>query len=394
MRLVGSIDNPSLCEQFSAYLKSQKIDHRVDIVVNNDWGSNDYGTAVCQIWVINEDDTDLVINDLEEFKVNPEQEKFKTSLKPAPLFPPHVNSLKPDQILETPKTHPPLKKPPSGKITLFIIFFCALIYLWGRMTAPSIVPYPASLPGIALFSPPINQKMMYDWPKAYSILDKVVRLYGIESLSQPNKMPREEQYLIQEYLKTPYWKGFYQELLVLSGVPKEKSTLGAPMFEQIRHGEIWRLITPVFLHADIFHILFNMLWLLILGRQLEDRLGISRYILFMLIVGVISDTFQYLMSGSNFIGYSGILTGMLGYIWIRQKTAPWEGYILQPGTLLMLTVFVLAMFGLQVTSFISQILFKTTFSPNIANTAHLTGAVVGIILGKINFFAWRKPQKS
>ena len=203
-------------------------------------------------------------------------------------------------------------------------------------------------------------------------------------------MPREEKYLIQEFLSTSYWKGFYPKLLAIFGGTQESSSLEAPMFEKIRQGQIWRLITPALLHADIFHILFNMLWLFVLGQQLEERMSPFRFILFMLIVGVVSNTFQYLMSGSNFLGFSGIICGMLGYIWIRQKKAPWEGYVLQPGTLLLLTVFVLALFVIQVVAFASQIMFGTTFSPNIANTAHLIGAGTGIILGQLTYFSWRK----
>ncbi|NGX57856.1 MAG: Rhomboid protease GlpG [Chlamydiae bacterium] len=392
MRLVGTIDNPDLCERFSSYLNSQNIEHHVDLVVNEDWGSDDYGSAVCQIWVIDEEHVDQTIDDLREFKEHSDHEKFKAPQQAKSLFPPHLKSLKPDQIIE-PKKSPLLpKKESAGRITFYLIMICVLLFVWGRMTAPSFTPYLAVLPRTAIFSPPINKQLMYDWPEAYTIIDKAVRLYGVKSFSEPEKMPKEEQYLVQEFLNTPYWKGFYPKLLVFFGVSNSSTQVEAPMFEKIKQGEVWRLLTPVFLHGDIFHILFNMLWLFILGRQLEERLSLGRFILFMVIVGIISNTFQYLMSGSNFLGFSGILCGMLGFIWMRQRVAPWEGYFLQPGTLLMLTVFILAMFGLQVVAFLSQIIFKTTFSPGIANTAHLTGAAVGIILGKMNFFTWRAQR--
>ena len=81
--------------------------------------------------------------------------------------------------------------------------------------------------------------------------------------------------------------------------------------------------------------------------------------------------------------------GLAGFIWSRGKIAPWEGYPIQKSTLLFLVLFVLAMFGLQFTSFILHLFSDVNFSPNIANAAHITGAVLGALLGRLSLFSWR-----
>jgi len=392
MRLIGTIDDPKLCETFSAYLESKGIEHQIEVVVSKDWGSEKYGNAECQIWVVSEEYIDQAIDDLEEFRTHPEHEKFQVASKQS-LFPPELTTLKPDQIISSDQPPPPLmSRKKTGAITKNTIILCVILFILSMMTSQKVTSWPAIFPGIAVVSSPINKALLYDWPEAYTLTSKIVGLYGIESFENPQKMPREEKYLIQEYLKTSYWKGFYGKLQAIFGATKESPEIKAPLFEKIRQGQFWRLITPVLLHADIFHILFNMLWLYVLGIQIEDRMSAFRFILFMLIIGIVSNTFQYLMSGPNFLGFSGILCGMLGFIWIRQKQAPWEGYVLQPGTLLLLSVFILALFAIQVVAFGSQIFFGTKFTPNIANTAHLTGAATGILLGQMSYFSWQKNR--
>jgi GlpG protein len=182
----------------------------------------------------------------------------------------------------------------------------------------------------------------------------------------------------------PIWKGFYTILLDTSHAA---TLLAAPWFVKISQGEVWRLWTPCILHGGFLHILFNMLWLWLLGRQVEFKLGIGRYILGMLVIGVLSNTAQYLMSGALFLGYSGVISGLGGFIWVRQKLAPWEGYMVPKATLLFLFVFIVGMVLLQTGVFVINKFHLGDFVlGGVGNTSHVVGLLTGMLLAKIPAF--------
>src|SRR5262249_3368053 len=157
-------------------------------------------------------------------------------------------------------------------------------------------------------------------------------------------------------------------------------------------GEIWRLFSPALLHLNVFHLFFNMIWLVVLGKLIEEKIGSWRYLFFVLFVGVVSNTAQYLMSGPNFIGISGVIVGMLGFIWARQQRAAWEGYNVLPGVISFMFFFILAMLGIQVFAFIMQVLWNQSFMPAIANTAHIVGGITGYLLGCMNAFSLKTTK--
>ena len=72
-----------------------------------------------------------------------------------------------------------------------------------------------------------------------------------------------------------------------------------PLFMEIAHGQVWRLVTPIFLHFGILHIIFNMLWLHSLGNQIEQLDGWRKLALLMLSISVVSNVGQYLVSGAT-----------------------------------------------------------------------------------------------
>jgi GlpG protein len=110
----------------------------------------------------------------------------------------------------------------------------------------------------------------------------------------------------------------------------------------IASGEVWRLITPIFIHFSLLHILFNMMWMWDLGKLVETRRGAVFLASFVLIDGVVSNVAQYLMTDNPmFGGMSGVVYGLLGFVWMQGRYNPQFGYALtKPTVVMMLACFV------------------------------------------------------
>jgi rhomboid protease GluP len=88
---------------------------------------------------------------------------------------------------------------------------------------------------------------------------------------------------------------------------------GARFNEAIRMGELWRFITPVFLHGSVPHIFFNMYALLSIGTLLEKHFGHGRFALLYFLGAFSGNVFSFLLTGEN--GYSvGASTAVFGLI--------------------------------------------------------------------------------
>jgi len=144
---------------------------------------------------------------------------------------------------------------------------------------------------------------------------------------------------------------------------------------EIRHGQIWRLFTPALIHFNIMHIFFNMLWLRDLGSMIEGRQSSLHFIIIAAAVAALSDLAQYWVSGPIFGGMSGVVYGLLGYIWIRGKTDPASGLFLHRSTVTMMLIWL--------------VLCYTGLLGPVANTAHLAGLLVGAAWGYLSSLRWR-----
>lgn len=146
-----------------------------------------------------------------------------------------------------------------------------------------------------------------------------------------------------------------------------------PVAKALSRGEWWRLITPAFLHFGLFHIVFNALWLWEFGRRIELLIGSSAYLVLLSALTIGANVGQYLWSGpALFGGLSGVVYGLLGYIWIRARRAP-HPLLAMPGAIIpiMLVFLALGLFGV-IDMFIRG---------GVANGAHVAGLIIGMVYG-------------
>ena len=87
---------------------------------------------------------------------------------------------------------------------------------------------------------------------------------------------------------------------------------GARINELIRAGEVWRLITPVLLHASVPHIVFNMYALIAFGRGLERNFGHWRFLALYLLGGFAGNVLSFLLSSGYSVGASTAVFGLVG----------------------------------------------------------------------------------
>lgn len=138
---------------------------------------------------------------------------------------------------------------------------------------------------------------------------------------------------------------------------------------EVRKGELWRLISPIFVHGDPLHLLMNMLLFAQLASAIELRYDWNRLLVLVLSVAVFSNLLEYTFSSPAFCGMSGVVFGLFGFIWTQWKYYPGSGFIVPPNiTFMMIFWFVFCIVGL---------------GGYIANFVHWGGLASGALIGYI-----------
>jgi len=150
-------------------------------------------------------------------------------------------------------------------------------------------------------------------------------------------------------------------------------------FPEIRAGQVWRLVTPIFLHGGLLHLLFNMVWLYQLGGQIEAQESSRYFAVMVLVLAICCNTGQYLVSGPLFVGMSGVVYGLLGYLWMMTRFQAATRYMLSEQTVM----FMLLWLGLCLVGII----------PHVANTEHIVGLLLGVVWGYVRSDGWGQMRR-
>lgn len=89
------------------------------------------------------------------------------------------------------------------------------------------------------------------------------------------------------------------------------AALGVKFGDYIRAGQVWRLITPMFLHGSLLHIGFNMYALFTFGRGMEARFGWLRFLALYFLSGFAGNVLSFVMTPSASLGASTAVFGLL-----------------------------------------------------------------------------------
>jgi len=162
----------------------------------------------------------------------------------------------------------------------------------------------------------------------------------------------------------------------------------------LRHGRLWQLITFQFLHGGWLHLILNCWAIYVFGRELEQVLGVRRYLSLYFASGVAGGIFQTaaaFLIGGHFAGsVVGASAGVFGLVAAYARLFPER-----PLTILLFFIIPVSMRAKFLLLFSGLIaLFGILFpGDNIAHAAHLGGMFMGIVfVHSITHVNWRWPR--
>ena len=213
--------------------------------------------------------------------------------------------------------------------------------------------------------PDINEKLKHD-EKGMELFAKITtekKKKSKEEVDKMNKIFKSNTPVLTIMLIT------INVLIFLYGLFFDKNSMLINNFAlyapYVRGGDYYRLISSAFLHVSLFHLLVNMYSLYIIGSQIENFFGKTKYIGIYLFSAIMGSLFSMLFTRGVSIGASGAIFGLLG-------------------AMLYFGYFYRIYLGNTITSQILPVILINLLigfsSSSIDNFAHIGGLVGGIII--------------
>ena len=167
-----------------------------------------------------------------------------------------------------------------------------------------------------------------------------------------------------------YSKLGYDRDIVRRFILADPENANGTFLPEIRAGQYHRLISPAFIHFGPLHLVFNLIWLFQLGSMIEVRRGTFALAMLVIMTATGPLIAEYLWRGPGFVGgMSGVVYGLAGYVWMLGKYDQASGVYLDRTSIQWLLIWLV-------------ICFTGAVGP-IANVAHATGLVIGMIWGRL-----------
>jgi len=317
MRQAGSIANSQDAQRLAAYLISQGIDAVAEQEASQ-WS----------IWVREEDQVPKAKEELARYMADPQHPRYEGAEKAAAerLREEAKRRAKAQKNVVNPANKWGNERVTAGPLTHAIILLCVIVFL--------LTDFGKSRDGVVTNS---------------------LRFVNTPSKIDPRGLTNEE---IEKRIAYAH----------------DRSPMAS-----IKRGELWRLVTPIFIHHDFLHILFYMWMFHLLASLIESRRGTVVLGLLVLAIAVASNLGQALTpsewGGSpqgTFGGMSGVVYGLLGYAWMKTRYEPLLGIRIRDDVVFFMLACLLVLW---LGSFLSPDAFP------IANWAHAIGFISGVVIG-------------
>jgi membrane associated rhomboid family serine protease len=140
---------------------------------------------------------------------------------------------------------------------------------------------------------------------------------------------------------------------------------------EVWDGQVWRLVSAVFLHGSWWHLLFNAYWMWYFGRDVEAWMGPPAFVGFFVLTAAGASAAQFLAHGAGGIGLSGVVYALFGLLYALRRHKDFAAMHMRPQIV-----------QLFITWFFVCIFLTYARIMAIANVAHGAGAVLGWLVGR------------
>lgn len=156
-------------------------------------------------------------------------------------------------------------------------------------------------------------------------------------------------------------------LSILPGIGGKIVNSGLLVNGLVSYGEWWRIITAIFLHGGVTHILFNSFSLFIFSPELERMVGKVRFLIIYLASGIMGNVLTYIIFNPFYasLGASGAIFGVFGAY----------------AALVFYTRNKLPQLKQMITALVVVSVIMTFLSPGVNYVAHIGGLVTGFFIG-------------